>query len=500
MADQRRRAYWVWLMGGIVAAFVLWWYWPQDRQFSSSDDRYGFPAMQTVELKVGKKQMARLHARRDKALELGILQEDDSSWVKAELMEGERNWPARIRLKGDWVDHLEGDKWSFRVELKGEGAWRRMTEFSLQSPERRGNLNEWLFHQVLARENVLCPRYDFIYLVLNGEDWGTYAVEEHFAKELLESQGHREGPILRFDESGMWDARVAALRDSAFPYMQIPFQEAATVKPFKQKRTLADTTLSQEFRIANQLMQQYRDGSAAPSELFDLSLVAKQYALVDLFQAYHSLIWHNRRFYYNPVTSKLEPVVFDAFTGEENDSYIEGPIWGYKTDGFHPAGDYHDVTGDLFFRDEGFVRAYYAALDRYSKAGFLDSILLSLQPRIAERERFIEMDASGYRLKTQPWKDNALKIQALFAAAADAKNLMIATEEIPEVGVCQSVRNLGPFHLEVWVKGRFEETAQMLPPAVPGNETCTAIFKSANPSEIRCRVPSLSPPSPETER
>ncbi|MBL0017407.1 MAG: hypothetical protein IPP17_13495 [Bacteroidetes bacterium] len=138
MADQRRRAYWVWLLGGIVAALVLWWYWPQDRQFSSSDDRYGFPAMQTVELKVGKKQMARLHARRDKALELGILQEDDSSWVKAELIEGERNWPVRIRLKGDWVDHLEGDKWSFRVELKGEGAWRRMTEFSLQSPERRG--------------------------------------------------------------------------------------------------------------------------------------------------------------------------------------------------------------------------------------------------------------------------------------------------------------------------------------------------------------------------
>jgi hypothetical protein len=500
MADQRRRAYWVWLFGGIAAAIVLWWYWPQERPANTSGDRYGFPAMQTVELKVGKKQMARLHARRDKALELGILQEDDSSWVKAELIEDDRNWPVRIRLKGDWVDHLEGDKWSFRVELKGEGAWRRMTEFSLQSPERRGNLDEWVFHQVLARENVLCPRYDFIYLVLNGEDLGTYAVEEHFAKELLESQGHREGPILRFDESGMWDARVAALRDSAFPYMQIPFQEAATVSPFKQKRTLADTILRQEFRIANQLMQQYRDGSGAPAELFDLGLVAKQYALVDLFQAYHSLIWHNRRFYYNPVTSKLEPVVFDAFTGQANDSYIQGPIWGYKTDGFHPTGDYHDVTGDFFFRDEGFVRAYYAALDRFSRPGFLDSILLNLQPQIVERERFLRLDASRYSLETQDWKANAIKIQALLLSGGDARQLAIVTEEIADFGTCQLVRNLGPLHLQVWVEGRFEETVQMLPPAVSGNENCIAVFNSASPSAIRCRIPRLSLPSPETER
>jgi len=35
------------------------------------------------------------------------------------------------------------------------------------------------------------------------------AFEEHFSKELLESQGRREGVIVKFDESLFWDYRVA---------------------------------------------------------------------------------------------------------------------------------------------------------------------------------------------------------------------------------------------------------------------------------------------------
>jgi hypothetical protein len=497
MADARLRSNWVWLMGGVAAALVLWYFWPQQHaNFNASDDLYSFPSMQTIELVVGKKQMARLHTRRDKALELGILQEDDSSWVKAELVEGERRFPVKIRLKGDWVDHLEGDKWSFRVEMKGEGAWRRLTEFSLQSPERRGYLDEWFFHQVLASENVLCPRYDFAYLRLNGKELGTYAVEEHFAKELLESQGHREGPILRFDESGMWDARVAALRDSAFPYMQIPFQEAAFVQPFKQKRTLGDTILRQEFCIANQLMQQYREGSASPNELFDIQLVAKQYALVDLFQAYHSMIWHNRRFYYNPVTSKLEPVVFDAFSGAANDSYIQGPIWGYNTDGFHPVGDYHDLTGDFFFRNEGFVRSYYHRLFQYTENGFLDSLIRQFEPEISLRERFIRQEASGYQMDATRWRDNAAKIRSLFQQRTRLENLEIKAIEIAGERKFWFVKNLSPLHLEVWIKDRFSQTVQLLPPAVKGNEDCYAVYREVPASDLRCRIPSLSPPSP----
>ncbi|HEX2899906.1 MAG TPA: CotH kinase family protein [Bacteroidia bacterium] len=483
------RRLWWWGLAALAAAAALLIFWPRQPRVAPSDDPYSFPEMQAIELVVGKKKMASLEARRDQALEMGILQEDDSSWVKAELIEQDRSWPVRIRLKGDWTDHLEGEKWSFRVELRGDGAWRRMSEFSLQSPERRGNLDEWLFHKVLAAENVLCPRYDFVYLRLNGSDLGTYAIEEHFAKELLESQGYREGPILRFDETGMWDARVAALRDSAFPYMQVPFQEAANVKPFKQKRTLSDSTLRQQFPIANQLMHQYRHGLADPGELFDLESVARQYALTDLFQAYHSLIWHNRRYYYNPVTSKLAPVVFDGFSGEGNDRYIEGPIWGYKTDGYHPTGNYHDLTGDFFFRDEGFLRAYYGHLIRYTQPAFLDSVFASLDGGLRLREDFLRSEVRGYHFDRAALQANAGRIRACLRDSVSEGRLQVVNETWDDGTEVLRLHNLNPFPVEVWLESDSARTLQMLPPWTGSADPCHGYIRRQPQSKIRCRLP-----------
>lgn len=472
---------------------LLMLYRPQ-RKVVAETSPYSFPALQTIDLEVGKKEMKALRRRRDHALALGILQEDDSSWVKAMLHEGKQAFPVEIRLKGDWVDHLEGEKWSFRVELQDDMAWRGIKEFSLQSPERRGNLDEWLFHKVLAREGVLSPRYDFVYLQLNGKDLGPYAVEEHFSKELLESQHHRQGPILKFDEAGMWDARVAALQDSAFPYLQIPFQDAATVLPFKQKRTLRDTVLADQFRIANQLMWQYRYGLRPPREIFDLDLVARQYALTDLFQAYHGMIWHNRRYYYNPVTSKLEPIVFDAFSGEANDTYIDGPIWGHQVDGWHPVGDYHDVVGDMFFRDEDFLRAYYGSLLRYCASAYLDSVLYDFQDAIGDREVFLNGGADRSRLDESRWVQNGEAILGLLLQNAQTKHLRIISEPWPDGGSVFRVQNPTPYPIEVWVAGKFTTTRQVLAPTVPNIEPCFGYFSAKSQASIRCRVPQIEDP------
>ena len=38
-------------------------------------------------------------------------------------------------------------------------------------------------------------RYSFVDLIINGENKGVYAIEEHFNKELLENRRSREGII-----------------------------------------------------------------------------------------------------------------------------------------------------------------------------------------------------------------------------------------------------------------------------------------------------------------
>ena len=106
-----------------------------------------------------------------------------------------------MRLKGDWIDHLWGRKWSYRVKMRGSHAFLGMRRFSIQDPTTRNFLLEWAYLEHLRHEGVLAPRYEFMNLTFNGDKLGIYAIEEHFSKELLESQGRREGVIVRFNET-----------------------------------------------------------------------------------------------------------------------------------------------------------------------------------------------------------------------------------------------------------------------------------------------------------
>ncbi|MEZ4847156.1 MAG: hypothetical protein R3B93_00695 [Bacteroidia bacterium] len=92
--------------------------------------------------------------------------------------------------------------------------------------------------------------------------------------------------------------------------------EAAEIEPFRESKTLKNPQLNLQFQQAKILLDQFKFGTKTVSEVFDIDRLAKFYALVDLTRAYHSLIWHNMRFYYNPVTSKLEPIGFDGFYRE----------------------------------------------------------------------------------------------------------------------------------------------------------------------------------------
>ena len=59
-------------------------------------------------------------------------------------------------------------------------------------------------------------------------------------------------------------------------------------------------------------MRGFLAGDLAPGEVFDLELMARFLAVVEVWEAHHCLAWHNMRFYYNPLTARLEPVVFDG--------------------------------------------------------------------------------------------------------------------------------------------------------------------------------------------
>jgi hypothetical protein len=186
-----------------------------------------------------------------------------------------------------------------------------MRRFSIQHPARRAYHGEVLFFETLRHVGVLAPRYFFVDVVMNGNDVGLMAVEEHFSKELLESNGRRDGVIVRLDESLFWAERDlrqrAAWKDGAFAsYRNAP------IDAFRSTRVTESPTLSHNYEVAVGLLRGFVESRLAPSEVFDVELTGRFLAVAEMWESLHSVYWNNLRFYLNPFSLKLEPIGFDA--------------------------------------------------------------------------------------------------------------------------------------------------------------------------------------------
>jgi hypothetical protein len=276
---------------------------------------------------------------RDRALDRGVIVQGEEDTVDATVTLDGKSTHAEVRIKGDWLDHVETDKWSLRVRLRG-GKLRGMSTFSVQAAETRGFLWEWLVLHVLRREGVLAPRATFVNVVVDGVSKGVYYLEEHFSKELLESAGRREGPIVALDESLYW---AGLLRYRSIPQRGLKFRVSraargfhgplrAELRAFGEKRLSSVPTLSRQLWSATEKLRDLQDmvvasrtdaerashfaaleraRGARVEDLFDVHSLARVASVASLFQVSHGLIWHNMRFYHDPVRDRLEPVQFD---------------------------------------------------------------------------------------------------------------------------------------------------------------------------------------------
>jgi hypothetical protein len=248
-----------------------------------------------------------LRAKRSEAIEAGVLISSDSDFVPATIRYEGRSIRTSVRLKGDALDHLGGDKWSLRVKVKKGDQLFGMRRFSLQNPKVRDYQAEPIFLAHLRREGILAPRYRFVEAYINGKDIGVMSVEEHFSKELLESQQRREGVILRFDESAFW--KNLSLNGTFGPYGN---PHLSMLMPFGAGKVEKSPALSADLATAVGLMRGFMAGRSRASEVFDVDLMARFMAVAEVWRAHHPLAWHNMRFYFNPLTARLEPIGFDG--------------------------------------------------------------------------------------------------------------------------------------------------------------------------------------------
>lgn len=349
-----------------------------------TSDEVGDP-LDTLYLDIQPQDFARIVARREEALKVGILLAGQGDYVSATLKLNGAAIPAEVRLKGDWLDHFGFEKWSFRVRLRDGYALYGMTVFSLQDPGTRSYLNEWLFLENLRMEDILAVRYRFAHVVLNGRYMGIYAIEEGFRKELLEAMGRREGLIIRYDEDLLWEWRYSQDDDVVPPGVERFF----IIDEFQSGRIAADPLLAAQREVAIGLLRSVWSGERPASEVMDVGRMGKFLALADLWNAEHALIWHNLRYDYNPITARLEPVVFDA-----------QPLPDYL--GPYQVGLRYDLTYDVFYHDPWIRKAYIQALWEFSQPEYIDQLQARYEAQWATLRAALEPEFGPDPLQP-PW-------------------------------------------------------------------------------------------------
>ncbi len=270
-----------------------------------------------MELEIKPKDIKKIEEKRKAALKLGVLNAVDDDFVNVTLKgEGEK-YKAKVRLKGDWTDHLGGDKWSLRIELKGDNCIWGLQKMSIQPKETRVGIWERLIYEYYREQGGVALRYDFVDVVINGEYKGVYALEEGMEKRVIENSLKREGPILKINEDLLWEERTYAPGGAGyFRYQQQP------IEPFSIKKTIESSNLSKYADYAIDRFSKFMEGELSSSEVFDMDLYLKRFAILDIFISGHGMFLHNTRHYYNPVTAKLEPIPFDDLSFSPTSSSI----------------------------------------------------------------------------------------------------------------------------------------------------------------------------------
>ncbi len=350
-----------------------------------------------IQITLSEKNYKKLKKKRDKALSVGILETENTDYVPARITYNGEDFKAMIRLKGDWTDHLQGDKWSFRVKLKGDKTIKGMRKFSLHHPKTRGYINEWLYHKAVKKEGLIGLRYEFLEGSIHikkknsnkyiNKNVGIYAIEETFDKRLIENNKRKESIILKFAEDYWWNGvkqskkvgNPYGLKWQDFMHYNHPFP----VKLFSESKLLQDTTMHNYFTLSKWLIQQVKQDKLPLSSAFDAKEIAMQNAILNLFGAEHGNYIINIRFYYNPITSKLEPIAFDGNSGHRLNKYV--PFYFYK---------------NSKKKDSAYLKELTYALQKIAKPEYLDTLIQENKKELDYYQKILKTEFKNSGLST----------------------------------------------------------------------------------------------------
>lgn len=345
-----------------------------------------------LEMQINSDNFSKIKQKRREAQEVGLLFSSKADLVPADFKVEGKTYSCQTRLKGDLLDHLRSNKWSFRVMMDGKETWRGMNVFSIHNSMARSHLAEWVMHQMMSMEGILTPQYDFMRFHLNNKEIGVYAYEQHFDNYFLLDNERVVAPIIRHNDDGYWNNVQGNLKE-------YEWAEASQIELFN-KENESDSDFMELYHYGHSVLNDYLRGAKTAGEVFDVDKMARYYALIEIGHGLHAQLITNIRFYVNPATGLLEPIGYDFFGDHMpnvNEQWRPVGQWENGKDIIARSRDGYGYMRRLF-GDLDFYEKYMIYLVKYSSATYLSGVEGALQSNIDSRESLIRSDEeyAGY--------------------------------------------------------------------------------------------------------
>jgi hypothetical protein len=274
----------------------------------------------TLHFNIGAETYQTIDRQWREAVQQGILQLGDQNWLSAQVHFQGKTIPVRIWLKWDHIDRHQESKWPLQVKIQDEATVLGMRAFSIEPPATGRCLDEWLYVEELRRAGVLAPRYAFVNIFVNGEDWGIYALKEDLSRQWFESQGRQEGVVVRLNGNLFWGrwAWDGDLEYEGWNLFAHPLAMTSDLPAFAEVDELGadlienDHSLSEQAVTALGLLRAFQSQQLMASAVFDVERMGRYIAHANLWGARQGATWHDEQYYYDPLTSQLEPIGYDA--------------------------------------------------------------------------------------------------------------------------------------------------------------------------------------------
>ena len=377
-----------------------------------------FIKIDKIYLDISFKNLNKIDKNRNIALKNRVILSEYNQNIDAIVKYQNQNIPVKIKLKGGTTEqHLENkDQISFKVKTEKSNIFG-LTEFSLMHAQRRNFLLEWYARKMYADQGLIYKEYKFINLYINGENKGLYVMDENFTESLSTKNNRREGIYVRFGSDINFNVNgipPGSFDDNADLFSTIYGEGccgqneallSTNIDVLNQQINLnSKGSVIKNFNIAKKLLENFRQEKADPEEIFNLELMAKAFALSDILGSWHTMHWGNMRFYFDPVSSKLEPIIDDNYN--EKNSYPAKNRTIRIDDSYN-----YSLLYKRLFESKVFLKEYIYYQNKYSNPNFIKKFNNKIRKEFSKNLSYINKFYESYFFPAHIIEENRDRVE-----------------------------------------------------------------------------------------